>query len=268
MKKLALYTFLVLGLSTYSGKILAQTDSIEGRPVSTETAVSLATQQDYNAAIRQYEQIIQTDPSLINYYNLGVCYNALGRTKDAIIAYERALLLDPSLIEARHNVRLAYASTKDALGDGRSFDSFERLFYYFSIGQLRLIAYILFALSLTLALLLWISRRSGLVQRSQVFFTLALACLILWVLDLALIAHQVYYHEQDMRRAIINQTQELKPSPTSDGNTVITLHEGTAIFLEGQTLGHFQEVRLPDGRRGYLPLPSFTRIVTPSTQAE
>ena len=106
MKRLVLACLLAT-TALSSTTVSAQSDSIEGRPQSVKVALSLAQQRNYGQAIRQYEQIIQTNPSAINLYNLGVCYNEVGRTKDAIIAYEKALLLNPSLKEARHNVRLA-----------------------------------------------------------------------------------------------------------------------------------------------------------------
>lgn len=71
-----------------------------------------------------------------------------------------------------------------------------------------------------------------------------------------------------MKRAIMNQTQELKSSYEEQGNPIETLHEGTAVFILGEQTEPIQEVRLADGRKGYLPSSTFTPIVPNSTQAE
>ena len=154
MKRLVLACLLAT-TALCSTTVSAQSDSIEGRPQSAKVALSLAQQQNYGQAIRQYEQIIQTNPSAINLYNLGVCYNEVGRTKDAIIAYEKALLLNPSLKEARHNVRLAYASTKDAFSDGRSFSWLDDFCYSLKLSTLKALACFFFILLVISVLSLW-----------------------------------------------------------------------------------------------------------------
>ncbi len=267
MKRLVLACLLAT-TALSSTTVSAQSDSIEGRPQSAKVALSLAQQQNYGQAIRQYEQIIQTNPSAINLYNLGVCYNEVGRTKDAIIAYEKALLLNPSLKEARHNVRLAYASTKDAFSDGRSFSWLDDFCYSLKLSTLKALACFFFMLLVISVLSLWGCRRKGLVLKSQIIFGFGIAVLILWVLSLSMVAHQIYYHKMSMKRAIMNQTQELKSSYEEQGNPIETLHEGTAIFILGKQTEPIQEVRLADGRKGYLPSSTFTPIVPNSTQAE
>ena len=53
--------------------------------------------------------------SAILYYNLGNCYYKLGENTQAILNYERALLLDPSDASARYNLKMAQQAIVDKI---------------------------------------------------------------------------------------------------------------------------------------------------------
>lgn len=256
--KLILSKVILLLLLLQIHTIPAQAKQIDSL---TRMAMVAIEQNDYVAAIRHYEQLLPLNPSSTTYYNLGVCYTQAERPTDAIIAYERALLLDPSLKEARHNLRLLYTSTKDNLGDGRAFLWLDNICYAWSISTLTWISYALFSSVIILFLVFWSYRCQRAYKASRYSFFGACFITICWLFSIAFISHQLYYHSKDNSRAIIHQTQELKPTPTGQGNTITTLHEGTPIFLIDEPLGHFQKIALPDGRTGWLPQTSFTLVV-------
>ena len=47
------------------------------------------------------------------YYNLGNCYYKLGENTQAILNYERALLLNPADRDARYNLQMAQSQAVD-----------------------------------------------------------------------------------------------------------------------------------------------------------
>lgn len=57
------------------------------------------------------------------YYNLGNCYYRMGKTGEAIVAYERALRLNPSNSDARTNLDFLNSRIVDRPGDRGSFIS-------------------------------------------------------------------------------------------------------------------------------------------------
>ncbi len=60
--------------------------------------------EDFAAAIREYQQAAQADPSFAAaYYNLGICYRASRDPVRALESYERALQADPDYKNARFN---------------------------------------------------------------------------------------------------------------------------------------------------------------------
>jgi len=78
---------------------------------TTELADTAYANQDYATAVQLYHKAISTDgisPEI--YYNLGNSYYRLGKPGRAVLYYNRALQLDPSMQEARDN--LAFVNTR------------------------------------------------------------------------------------------------------------------------------------------------------------
>lgn len=218
--------------------------------------------KDYAEAVRHYEHVLSAQPNARAYYNIGLCFGKMENISESILAYERALLLEPTMQEARHNLRIAYATTRDGLSDGRSLSVIEKVCYALSIETFSWIAVALFALMLVGIL---VFRLGGSVGTRRKGFYSAIAVAILWLSALAIVAHQYYYHELGETRAIVQTKQDLFPSPMG-GNSLITLHEGTAVFVEGPAQGAMQEVSLADGRSGWIATASIVRVVPEALQ--
>ncbi|NJL45333.1 MAG: tetratricopeptide repeat protein, partial [Leptolyngbyaceae cyanobacterium SM2_3_12] len=66
------------------------------------------TQGDLAAAIKLFQQAIDTDPSLaLAHYNLGLAHRTRGYLGEAIAAYQRAIELQPDYPEAHQNLGVA-----------------------------------------------------------------------------------------------------------------------------------------------------------------
>lgn len=242
----------------------ASSPDVKGAERHKQLAELAFARKDYAEALRHYQHVFLTYPTAAVYYNMALCYANMEKTHEAILYYERALLEEPTMPEARHNLRLAYATTKDALSDGRALRVVDDFCYSFSANTLSWATVVVFALMLMSFLIFRLAPRS--IHR-RIGFYVFLALSLLWLLLVAMLAHQHYYQAVAHKRAIINTTQELKPTPTGQGNTIAILHEGTAVILKGNPLGHWQEVSLGDGRTGWLPITTFTTVVPQATIA-
>ena len=81
-----------------------------------ESAGKLYGAGQYNAAAKAYNSILnQGVTSAELYYNLGNCYYRIGKTAQAILAYERAQRLAPNDPDIKHNLKLANLKTVDRI---------------------------------------------------------------------------------------------------------------------------------------------------------
>jgi tetratricopeptide (TPR) repeat protein len=74
-----------------------------------------AFQEDWEAALREYLEAVQTDPQLAEaHYNLGVAFAARGQLDRAIAAFKEALEHNPNLYEAHFSLGRCYQRMEDA----------------------------------------------------------------------------------------------------------------------------------------------------------
>lgn len=274
MNRVVRYFLLACCLSS-SVSLPVDGQEIEGAQTSSqdtvayeERAIQAYKRADYAEAIRQYERLLEQKPTSTVYYNLGVLYHQAERPVDALVAYERALLIEPTLQPARHNLRLLYLAGRDGLSDGRGFEVVDDLVYSLSLSSWQCVAYGLFALTLILLMVFWYYRRLGHLTRNRILFYAAVGAFILWLVTLAIIAHQIYYQAQGRSRAIIKTKLELRDAPAGQGNPVLTLHEGAPVFIEKQGEGGYVRIKLADGRRGWVPAVGLLPVVPEVTEVE
>lgn len=95
---------------------------IAGAQTLFEQADSAYTAEDYAAAAQLYTRIAETDgTSAPLLYNLGNCYYRMGRNGMAVLMYERALRIDPSMSEARENLAFVNSRLTDRPGERGTF---------------------------------------------------------------------------------------------------------------------------------------------------
>ncbi len=76
---------------------------------------SLAFQDDWEAAMREYLEAVQTDPQLAEaHYNLGVAFAARGQVDRSISAFKEALEHNPNLYESHFSLGRCYQRLEDA----------------------------------------------------------------------------------------------------------------------------------------------------------
>ncbi|HRC77769.1 MAG TPA: tetratricopeptide repeat protein, partial [Kouleothrix sp.] len=85
---------------------------------------ALAFQDDWDGALREYLEAVQTDPQLAEaHYNLGVAFAARGQLDRAIAAFKESLEHNPMLYEAHFSLGRCYQRLDDA---GRAYIHYDQ----------------------------------------------------------------------------------------------------------------------------------------------
>lgn len=222
-----------------------------------DTAQSFYEREDYAETIRLLEKELETEPTALAYYNLGLAYAKLRNYPRSILSYERSLYLAPSYQEARHNLRLAYAELKDSPSDGRSLIALDDLAYAYSETTLCVLALICFVFVLMSALGF---RLGGMLVLRKISFYLMLGLGVLCLFLNALLLHQHYYQGKSESRAILLEDAQLLGD--GSGSSALRLPAGSPVFVREQS-EDWTEVELADGRRGKLATKALELVVAP-----
>lgn len=197
-----------------------------------------------------YQARVMEQPTASDYHNLGVALGLQNETAQSILAYERALHLDPYRSETRHNLRLAYERTLDGQSDGRPPALLDDLAYGLSMTAFQTWAIVLFALTL---ILLIIFRLGATVRVRRGAFYTSLATAVLWLMALSLILHQWYYQQMGDRRAIVLEQTSVYATPDLSGEPLLQLGAGASVLVVASEETTIQHVALAGGREVYLP---------------
>ncbi|HEX05434.1 MAG TPA: tetratricopeptide repeat protein [Bacteroidetes bacterium] len=251
---LTLTIVLMLGLTTLT---LAVTESLRAVADEADTAYKNG---NYDQAVTLYENILETGNSsgpLL--YNLGNSYFKSGRLAESILMYERALKLIPHNSDVRHNLEFARDRAVDRI------DPPPRLFIWTWIDTLRdllppgIVAASAWILTTLLALSFSVTinlhrKRPRYTMRG---ITWALAALV--VLNMSLIGLRVMADAGQPEAIIMVDKIDVRSGPDRAAGEVFALHEGTKVGVVQQLEG-WAEIRLADGRQGWVPFSSFETI--------
>ena len=213
---------------------------------------------NYAEAAAQYEQILAEAPNADVYYNLGNAYFKQGELAQSILAYERALRLQPSNKDAKHNLQFAQSRIIDNIQDTHAFFLSNwakairnalglHTWIYLSILLfiLTLVGFFIFAFSQTI----WL--------RKTAFYTAFCAL----VISIVACANAGSLHQRDTQRAEAIITQGIvnaKSSPDRSGNDLFTLHEGTKVNIS-EVIGDWCCIQVGNNI-GWMPLTYLERI--------
>lgn len=216
-------------------------------------ADSLFAQKNYVAASAAYASLIQDQGVSVNrLFNLGNSYYQQGQLGRAMLAYERAQLLDPR-DKALREVRAFLArKTVDRLPapDGWVRQTGDAVAYALPFGVWAVLCPLFFALSLAGWVIFALSETPRLKRLS---FYPALASLGLFLLSGALLAHWLYGPRLAEDRAVVLLPEVSVYAEPNEGAAEVTkLHEGARIQLLGKSYGSFERMELPDGQHGWI----------------
>jgi tetratricopeptide (TPR) repeat protein len=218
-----------------------------------EKAEEAYTAGEYETALQIYNSALDMGyESADLYYNMANCYYRKAELAASILNYERALKLDPSHEDAKHNLAFAESKTVDninIIGNIFLVDWWNAICNIASADAWAIISIVLFVITLT-ALSFYIFVRKVWVRKLG--FSVSIIALFFTITSL-LSANTRYNNETSKSQAIVfSQTVTIKSSPDNSGNDLFILHEGTKVNIKS-TLGEWVEVSTLDGNSGWMP---------------
>lgn len=242
---------LLLPLMLFS--LLSPLSSLPSQAMTKQNGDQEYARGNYTQAIADYQAVLRTDgPSAEVYYNLGnACYRA-DRLPQAILAYERALRLRPGYSDARFNLELARTKTIDKFAPEPELFITTWTRWVVNLGsadQWAVTSIVSLAAVIALVLLFLFARR--LAVRKAGFYAGVAALLVFAVAMVCGYAQQSAL--ENRRGAVITApTVSVRKTPATTAEETLVVHEGTRVDIEDRSMSQWRQVRLPDGREGWV----------------
>lgn len=214
----------------------------------------------YDEAISLYSAMLKEGESADIYYNLGNCYYKTDRIAHAVLNYERAFLLDPADADVRFNLELARAKTVDKIiPESEMFfiTWFKSLVNVMSMDRWACTGVAAFVLMCLLAFVFYFSNRVAL---KKLGFFGALFMLLVVIFS-NIFAYRQYVAQTVRTGAVVMTASEVvKSTPNESGTDLFVLHEGTRVEIIDDSMKDWKEIRIADGKRGWIPAKSMEII--------
>jgi tetratricopeptide (TPR) repeat protein len=219
----------------------------------------------YQEALRIYEDLMKIrGPTRDLCYNAGnaafqvyrdtTATNREGKLAAAIRSYEMARRLSPSDEDVAHNLDFSRRLVSDRIQAPEPNALMLALFFYYYLASvptltlLAAIAFLLAGMAATARLLLPRDRESLRMAGAVVLFV----ALGLWAI---LLASAIVKHRStslEGRAWVRTESADVRTEPRPDAPVALEIHEGTRVRMVG-TVENWIQVRLEDGRRGWIP---------------
>lgn len=220
--------------------------------ITKANADSAYARQQYQQAIKDYEELLHDGVSAELYYNLGNAYYRTDNITRAVLNYERALLLSPGDGDIRFNLQMARSKTIDKITpESEMFfvTWYHALVNIMSVDGWARTALVSFALAIVLALAYLFSAR---IWVRKVGFFGGLAFIAVFILA-NLFAYQQRQELVNRTGAIIiSSAVPVKSTPSKSGTDLFILHEGTKVEITDGTMHGWKEIRVADGKEGWI----------------
>ncbi len=220
--------------------------------VTKADADSAYVQERYQQAAKDYEALLKTGVSAELYYNLGNCYYRMDQMTQAVLNYERALLLSPGDEDIRFNLQMARSKTIDKITPEsemffvtwyRSLVSLQSVDAWAKTALVALVGAIILALLYLFANRIWL-RKVGFFGGILLIVLFFAANLFAWQQKRGLV-HRT-------GAIIIKAAVNVKSTPSQSSTDLFILHEGTKVTITDATMHDWREVRIADGREGWV----------------
>lgn len=242
MKKLSIVLILLLGIAQFINAAVTKEEADQAYQAS-----------DFAAAIEKYEAILNTEGESADvYYNLGNSYYKEKNIAKAVLNYERALLLNPGDADIRFNLEMARSKTVDQItpvSEVFIVTWMNSLINVMSEKEWGVVGILSFWLMLVSLIVYIFGRR---ILYKKIGFT--------GVVVFLLIAIGANIFASSQKAELINRTGAIvmspsltvKSTPNESGTDLFVLHEGTKVYVEDDSMREWKEIRLEDGKKGWV----------------
>nr|WP_325288217.1 tetratricopeptide repeat protein [uncultured Bacteroides sp.] len=211
---------------------------------------------DFASAIQIYESLLQKGEAPEIYYNLGNSYYKMDDIARAILNYERALLLSPGNADIRANLEIARSKAIDkvtpipeiffvtwikSLVNSQSSDAWART---------GIVLFLLFLVSLAIFLF------TQHIKWKKVGFSASVLLLVVTVLSNVFASQQKNFLTERNDAIILSPSVTVRSTPSESGTSLFILHEGRKVEIKDNSMREWKEIRLEDGKVGWVPASS------------
>ena len=220
--------------------------------------------KDYAEAVEAFETVVASGYASADvYYNLANAYFKLGQQSEssrpfaggelgrAVLNYERALRLDPTMDDARYNLDIAKDLTNDTEAVPESF--IVRVWHYVA-GIMTTNGWVtlsLVMLGVTAVMVLLYLLHDSVTLRKISFFV-SLATTVVFILSTIFSIVQLRASDEDNSAVIItHDTTPVHASPDSGSKIIREPSQGVTVEVEREQ-GEWSEVRFADGEKGWV----------------
>lgn len=203
---------------------------------------------DYAAAVELYKNLLAQGQSANLLYNLGNTYYQLGDFGNAILHYEKALVLDPNNPDILANVRLARRAAEVPAPE-RTF--LEQFAAHAKVNTWTWLVVLTFWIACFLIFLPRYYRWNIPLRRTLIFL-----CILGFAAGMAGMAG---YHTLAKEGVVIAEKAPLKVAPTSTSPERTSLQAGTLAVIQ-QRHGDYYLVQIGDQQSGWIASDQFQPI--------
>ena len=208
---------------------------------------------DYASAIQIYEALLNRGEAADIYYNLGNSYYKAGDIAKAILNYERALLLQPGNGDIRANLEIARSKTVDKVEPVPEifFVSWTKsLINSMSVDSWAVCGVVCFIL-LIVSLYLFIFSKQIVLKKAG--FISGIVFLAVTILANVFANQQKDELTNRNSTIVINPSVTVRSTPSESGTSLFILHEGHKVGVKDGSMKDWKEIRLEDGKVGWVP---------------
>lgn len=215
---------------------------------------------DFASAIQIYESLLRKGEAADVYYNLGNSYYKVNEIAKAILNYERALLLQPGNGDIRANLEIARSKTVDKV------ETVPEVFFVtwtkalinsMSVDAWTVCGVVSFLL-LIVSLYFFIFSKQ--VVLKKVGFITGIVFLIVVVMTNVFAFKQKKELLNRDSAIIMNPSVTVRSTPSENGTSLFILHEGHKVDIKDSSMKDWKEIRLEDGKVGWVPVSSIEII--------
>ena len=220
--------------------------------VTKAEADSAYVQERYQQAAKDYEALLKQGVSADLYYNLGNCYYRMDQMTQAVLNYERALLLSPGDKDIRFNLQMARSKTIDKITpESEMFfvTWYRSLVNVMSVDGWARTALVALIVAIVLALFYLFSDRIWL---RKIGFFGGIIALLLFLVGNLFAWQQKSNLTQRTGAIIIKSAVNVKSTPSKNGTDLYILHEGTKVTVTDSSMREWRKIRVADGKEGWL----------------
>ena len=252
------------GQEAVEGQTATPLDYSQRPAESAETLMEQANQfyiaQDYQQAVRPYEQVLNMGKSSVQlYFNLGNAWYKLNDPPRALLWYERAKLLAPANEDIDFNIRVAgqfIVDNIEALPQPfflRWRTSVVNMASADTWGIISVISFLLFLIILGTFLF----SRYAWVKKTA--FMTGILALLFSAFSYSFAGRQKKALDERNHAIIFCPRVTVKSAPSSTSTDLFLIHEGLKVEIT-DSLNNWKEIRLPDGNKGWMPDSCAVRI--------